>query len=263
MSEARIRGLVRSGLGRPTRSGRRYAFSFQDLVVLRTAQELIEKNVPAARVARSLATLVDQLPEDRPLSGLRIWADGTGVVVQEGDVCWNPETGQTVLDFESSLDLGELEERTAKIIGLKDSLGTSLAGQARVEFELALELEDTDPTAACTCYARAIELDPGMVDAYVNLGRIAHEAGQLSEATGLYELALELTPMDPVLHFNMALVVDDAEGPSAAALHYRRALELAPDFADAHFNLAELCEKLDEPMEALQHYSAYKRLTQG
>ena len=56
MRESRIRELVRSGLGRPEKRGRRYAFSFQDLVVLRTAADLIQKNVPASQVARSLAT---------------------------------------------------------------------------------------------------------------------------------------------------------------------------------------------------------------
>ncbi len=262
MSEARIRELVRSGLGRPERRGRRYAFSFQDLVLLRTAHELIGKRVPAARVARSLAALVRGLPEDRPLSGLRIRADGTCVVVQEGELSWNPETGQTVLDFEASFDVAELERATEKVIALGEAPGTSPAALARVEFERALELEDEDPMAACTCYGRAIELDPGLVDAYVNLGRIAHEAGQGREAIRLYRLALERTPDDPVVHYNLALAVDDTQGAAAAAPHYEKVLALAPDFADAHYNLAGLCEKLDRPQDALRHYSAYRRLTQ-
>lgn len=265
MSESRIRELVRSGLGRPERRGRRYAFSFQDLVVLRTAHDLIQKNVPAARVARSLAMLVEQLPEDRSLSGLRIWADGSRVVVQEGDVCWNPETGQTLLDFEVSLDVAELERRTESVIALAgkqtEANAPGDAAQACVEFERALELEDEDPMAACTCYARAIELDPSLVDAYVNLGRIAHEAGQGADAICFYRLALERTPDDPVLHFNVALALDDTEGAAAAAPHYERALALAPDFADAHYNLAGVCEKLDQPRDALRHYHEYKRLT--
>jgi DNA-binding transcriptional MerR regulator len=262
MGEARIRELVRSGLGSPERRGRRYAFSFQDLLVLRTAHELIRQDVPAARVARTLASLVEQLPADRPLSGLRIWADGSRVVVEEGDVCWNPETGQTVLDFESSIDVAELERATEKVIALNEQVGSSRLEQARVEFERALELEDEDPMAACTCYGRAIELDPDLVDAYVNLGKIAHEAGQAFEAVRLYRLALERTPDDPVLHFNLALAVDDSGGAAAAAPHYQKALELAPDFADAHFNLAGVCEKLDRPQDALRHYHAYKRLTE-
>jgi tetratricopeptide (TPR) repeat protein len=265
MRDSHIRELVRSGLGRPERRGRRYAFSFQDLVVLRTAHDLIGQEVPAARVARSLAALVSRLPEGRPLSGLRIFAEGGRVVVQEGELCFDPETGQTVLDFEAppeaAVDVAELERRTETVVALSEASDDSTGAQARIEFERALELEDEDPMAACTCYGRAIELDPELVDAYVNLGRIAHEAGRGVEAIRLYRLALVRTPDDPVLHFNLALAIDDTAGAAAAAPHYERALALAPDFADAHYNLAGVCEKLDRPRDALRHYREYKRLT--
>lgn len=261
MSEARIRELVRSGLPQTERRGRRYAFSFQDLVVLRAAHELIASRVPTARVGRCLASLLRQLPADRPLSGLRIWADGARVVVQDGSICWNPDTGQTVLDFDRSFDVAEIERETEKVTALNEPLDTSEASQARVEFERALELEDEDPMAACTCYGRAIELDPSLVDAYVNLGRIAHEAGRPAEAVRLYRLALERSPEDPIVWFNLALAVEDTGSAETAARHYERALALAADFADAHYNLAVLCEKLDRPHDALRHYAAYRRLT--
>lgn len=51
-------------------------------------------------------------------------------------------------------------------------------------------LEDDDPAAACEAYGAAIERDPDLVDAYVNLGPLAHEAGRCTEAICLYELAL-------------------------------------------------------------------------
>ena len=74
----RIRELVRGGLCRPARRGRAYAFSFQDVVVLRAAKGLLESRVPAARVRRALEQLSEQLPPDRPLSGVRVFADGNG-----------------------------------------------------------------------------------------------------------------------------------------------------------------------------------------
>jgi hypothetical protein len=96
LSEARIRELVRSGLCRPARAGRSYAFSFQELVVLRTAAGLLAQNVPMARVRRALAALMRELPAERPLSGLRIFADGKRVAVRDGGTAWEPETGQTL-----------------------------------------------------------------------------------------------------------------------------------------------------------------------
>jgi tetratricopeptide (TPR) repeat protein len=259
---------VRSGLGRPGRSGRRYAFTFQDLVVLRTARELIAQHVPAARVARSLAALAGQLPSGRPLSGLRIWAAASRVLVQEGEHRWNPETGQTVLDLDgeraTSFEVEELEQRTAKLIELPRAASGAGSSEsaAMAEFERALSLEDADPIAACTCYGKAIELDPDLIDAYVNLGRIAHESGNGVEAIRLYELAISRMPDDPVLYYNLALAVEDTLGASRAVRHYEKALDLAPDFADAHYNFATLCEKLELPQAAIKHFSAYKRLTE-
>ena len=83
MPEARIRELARLGLCGAGRRGRAYAFSFQDLVVLRAAQELLGRKVPGGRVRRALAALVRELPEDRPLSGLRLYADGRHVAVRD------------------------------------------------------------------------------------------------------------------------------------------------------------------------------------
>jgi excisionase family DNA binding protein len=263
LRESRIRELVRAGVCRAQRLGRRYAFSFQELVVLRAAQALLAQNVPLARVRRALEALAQELPEGRPLSGLRIFADGRRVAVRTDGTAWEPETGQTRLDF----DLGELARRVAK---LRSPASEPVPGsddepraRAQAEFELGLDLEDDDPAAACEAYGRALALDPDLVDAYVNLGRLAHEAGKASKAAELYHHALERSPEDPVIHFNLALALEDARGTGPAAAHYERALSLDPDFADAHYNLAGLCEKLGRKADALRHYREYKKLTEG
>jgi len=260
LSEARIRELVRSGLCRPARDGRSYAFSFQELVVLRAAAALLAQDVPLARVRRALEALSSELPADRSLSGLRIFADGKRVAVREDGKSWEPETGQVLLDF----DVDELADQVAELRAepKADAPGEPSA-QAQLEFERGLDLEDEDPAAACGAYGKALQLDPGLVDAWVNLGRIAHQSGNAKEAVRLYHHALERSPDDPVIHFNLALALEDARGPAPAASHYERALALDPSFADAHYNLAGLCEQLGRKTDALRHYSAYKKLTDG
>ncbi len=262
MKEQRIRALVRSGLCRPARQGRSYAFSFQDLVVLRAAHGLMEQSVPAGRVKRALAALVEQLPDDRGLSGLRVFAAGDHVAVRDGGSAWHAETGQTLLNF----DVDELAERVEDIrkserpaLALVEDHGVL----AQREFERAIELEAYDPATACDAYSRALALDPDLVDAYVNLGRIAQSVGDSREAARLYHEALERSPADPIIHFNLALALEDTRGAGAAAAHYERAIELDPEFADAHYNLAGLCEQLGRKTDAVRHYHAYKRLTQA
>ncbi len=257
VKESRVRELVRAGLCPTARSGRRYSFSFQELVALRAAVGLLANGVPMARVRRALQALAGELPPDQPRSGLRVYADGRRVAVREGGTAWEPETGQTLLDFE----VDDLARRVAELRSAAEPQDSR--ARARAEFERGLDLEDDDPAGACDAYGKALALDPELVDAYVNLGRLAHEAGRHAEALHLYHLALERNPDDALVHFNLALALEDARGPAPAVAHYERALALDPDFADAHYNLAGLCERAGRGTDALRHYHAYKKLIDG
>lgn len=259
LTASRVRAIVRAGFCRPARSGRRYAFSFQDLVVLRTAKGLMDARVPEARVRRALAALARELPPERPLSGVRIYADGREVAVCDGQAAWQPATGQTLFHFD--VDSLARDVHSVRAQRRLPADGSSPGELARAEFERGLDLEDDAPEEARVAYARAVELDPELVDAYVNLGRLVHEAGRAAEAAALYHAALKRCPDDAVVHFNLAIALEDCEGPEAAVIEYRRALALDPDFADAHFNLAGLCELLDRPADAVRHYAAYKKLS--
>ena len=260
LSEARIRELLRAGLGVAPRQGRRYALSFQELVILRTARALLDQRVPAARVKRALRRLAEQLPAERPLSGLRICAEGARVAVYDGAYKWDAETGQTLFAFDVGVD--DLEQRVLATRPADAPESAEPRARARQEFERALALEEVDANAARAAYARALELDPELTDAYVNLGRLLHESGDARAAIERYEAALLRAAQDPVAHFNLALALEDVRELAHAAEHYRRALAQDPDFADAHYNLAELSERMGEMSEALRHYRAYKQLTE-
>ena len=83
LSRGMILGLVESRYVTPKVGPRRsYRFTFSDLVVMRTAQELIEAKVPARRVSHTLKQLRKRLPQDVPFGGLRIRAAGDRIVVR-------------------------------------------------------------------------------------------------------------------------------------------------------------------------------------
>jgi DNA-binding transcriptional MerR regulator len=65
-----IRAFIEAGFVSPVRGPRKaWLFSFQDLIVLRTAQALATANVPPKRIARSVKALREHLPDSMPLSG--------------------------------------------------------------------------------------------------------------------------------------------------------------------------------------------------
>ena len=85
LTATQVRSYVRAGFVAPDRGARgEYRFSFQDLLVLRTAQGLVAARIPSGRVRRALKRLREQLPEGRSLSGVHIAAEGDRIVVTEG-----------------------------------------------------------------------------------------------------------------------------------------------------------------------------------
>src|SRR4051812_32725240 len=99
--ESRVRDFVKERFITPQKGPRgELRFTFQDLVLLRTAKSLAAANIPPTRVRKALRKLKDQIPAERPLSGVSIAADGDHIVVRDGAVRWNAESGQSLLDFQ-------------------------------------------------------------------------------------------------------------------------------------------------------------------
>jgi len=246
-------GLIDAGFVAPSR-GRRgeYRFSFQDLVVLRAAQALVEAKLSTTRILRSLRRLRTQIPTRVPLSGLRVEAVGDAVVVREGDAQWQTHDGQYVLRFQVEAPGGRL--------AFLDVPPTSAPIADEGPFEQAVQLEHSDPARACELYRRAISVDPRHLAAYTNLGRLLHERKALRESESVYREGLTRCGRDATLLFNLAVVLEDRHQPEEAADMYRAALVEAPDLPDAHYNLALLCEAAGLKQEAIRHLSAYRKL---
>jgi tetratricopeptide (TPR) repeat protein len=251
LSRSIVYGLIEAGFVSPARGPRReYRFSFQDLVVLRAAQALTEASIPPARIRRSLRRLRSQLPDEMPLAGLRIEAVGDAVVVNEGDTQWQPEDGQYVLQ------LGVVSP------GGRIAFFSPAELHADVDwFAEGVALEATHPEEACAAYRQAIVANARHCDAYVNLGRLLHERGDMREAEAVYRDGIAHCTADGTLLFNLGVLQEDLGQARAAADSYRKALAIDPQLADAHYNLARVCDAQGLPQEALRHWSAYRKLS--
>jgi tetratricopeptide (TPR) repeat protein len=245
-----IRSLVDAGFVSPARGPRRaWRFSFQDLVVLRTARALTEAHVPAKRITRSIRELRRQLPDTMPLSGLSISAVGDRVVVREGASRWQAESGQYLL---------ALENDGGSIAVVEPPAGKPVSGGAL--FEQAVALEDADPEAAVRLYTAAIAADRTFVDATINLGRLLHELHRLAEAERVYHAAIDAGLDDPLLHYNLGVLLEDRGRKAEALQAYQSALRADPRHADALHNAALLADELGRRQDAIRYLAQYRRL---
>ncbi len=253
-----VSSLIEAGFVTPVRGPRNaYRFSFQDVVLLRTAHDLRLARIPPRRVLRALQILKDKLPAELPLSGLRITAVGNDVAVREGAAHREVETGQLLLDFGVASSAGTV----AFLQPVPDPAGLSEAPVATDWFSQGEQFETNgDAAGAERAYRQALAARPDHADAYLNLGAMLCEAGRCAEAVALYDAAIGHCPDNALLHFNRAIALEDQHREREALTSYERTLALAPDLADAHYNAARLHEMLGQAQAALRHFSAYRRL---
>ena len=209
-----IHGLVKAGFVSPARGPRQaYLFSFQDLIVLRTAQALAAAKVPARRIARSLRELRRHLPDAMPLSGLSIRAVGDRVVVKERASRWQAESGQYLLAFEGDPVAGELTV-IEKQVSLEDAIDRAY-----------LLHESGKLKEAEAAYRDALETfgpDPLLL---YNVGVLLEDLGRKGEAAEAYQAALQGDPGMADCHYNLALLCEQLRRPQEAIRHmaqYRR-----------------------------------------
>jgi tetratricopeptide (TPR) repeat protein len=256
-----VRSFIRAGHVRPRKGARgRLQFSFQDLIILRTAHSLSGAKVPTRRLNRCLRELREALPANMPLSGLSITAIGDQIAVREGHQHWNTESRQYLLALEVNVRAGEVQVISRATVDQpvvdQPVVDQPVVDDGASHYDTGYELETDDPGAAIAAYRRCLAASAGHLDARLNCGRLLHLQGQLAEAEKIYR---EAPQPDATLLFNLAVLLEDSGRESEAMKVYRQALELDPELADAHFNLARLHERAGNRRESFRHLLAYKR----
>ena len=285
---ARLRAYVRSGLLSEEQGehGRR-RFSFQDLLLLRTAEGLVAERIPPRRVVQALKKLREHLDRERggrvdldaatveptadPTAdrcaalhrrGSHRRARGAGSLAARvgsgvADVPRRAASGRRRPDADAD---GPIPLSTRR--GQAGAAATAAAGEVSADdlYRIAGTLEETDPVHAVHTYRQALALDPGHADAHVNLGRLLHEAGELAEAERHYRATLGLRPDDATAAFNLAVAIEDQGRDDEALEQYERAITIDGRNADAHYNAARLYEKIGKYTAAIRHLRAYREL---
>ena len=260
ISKQKIRSYARAGFLKPARDSRNgYVFSFQDLVVLRAAEALAQKDVASRTIVRALRKLRKQLPVGRSLTEVSIAADGARIVVSDGATSWNPLSGQLQISFNVA-DLAAQAEPIAKRRTQALLAETDDVRSASEWFEIGVDLEAVTSQQAKHAYVRTLELDPRHADAHVNLGRILHEEGLVTEAATHYLQALRYNAKHAISAYNLGVAMEDLGRLSEAMKAYQQSASTDSNFPDVHYNLAKLYEKIGNRSGAIRHFTKYRRL---
>jgi len=254
ISERQLRSWERQGFVPSSE-----AYSFHDLVALRTLIKLRENRVPAARIKLAVAALAQQLRDvEDPLRQLRLYADGKRIRVDVEGKPMEALSGQLLLDF------GQAELKRLVEFRAKETIQTERVQRMEAErwFQRGLELEQTGAPMdeVVAAYEKALKLDPKSAGALVNLGTICFNLQKWKDAERYYREALIADPTYALAHFNLGNLYDERGERSQALEHYQAALRIAPNYADAHYNLALLYQGSNQAMKAVHHWTKYLKL---
>jgi tetratricopeptide (TPR) repeat protein len=235
LREDHLRYMQKWGLIRPSHRAHGESFyAFPDLTVVREADDNLANGATFRAVLRNLLA---------------------------------SHQGQLTLDF-------RIEAQPAKVLQLRRPEPPPLAALMEARpidpsssseqyFTAASILDNGDPAnfdSAAAAYRRALEIDPYLVPAIINLANIHYARDQIAEAHALYERAVSLEGDVFESHFNLGNIFHDLGRYIEAQRCYREALRLNPAFADAHFYLAVTLEKNGQSPEARPHWRAYQQL---
>jgi DNA-binding transcriptional MerR regulator len=263
--ESKLRYWAQTGfVGPSARRAGKPVFTFQDLVSIKAAKELVDRGFKAAEIRKALESVRASLPHvDRPLDRIRVAFDGDRLVVVDDGGAYET-SGQKVFDF----GLAELRTTAQKVAEVRRPPAPVDAPVKRTAYdwfaegtlrEAGVNLEpggDADAQAEA-CYRQALALDPGLAAGHTNLGGIAHRRGDAAEARAAFERALSLDPDQVEARFNLANLILESGDLELAVAEFRRVLQIAPDFADGHYNLAVALERLGGRAQARAHLEKY------
>jgi tetratricopeptide (TPR) repeat protein len=257
IAESKLRYWSQSGFVGPSlRRAGKQVFTFQDLVSVKAAKELVERGFSTAQIRKALETVRVSLPEvDRPLDRFRVAFDGDALVVVDEGAAFEV-SGQRVFDF----GLGELAARAApEATPLADARPAP-----RTPYESFLDglrhEEAGDDAKAELCYRQSLDGDDGLAAAHTNLGSIAHRRGDVEAARLAFEAALARDTEQPEARYNLASLLYESGELDLAVAELRHVVQVAPAFADAHYNLATALERLGSKRQAREHLERYLAL---
>jgi tetratricopeptide (TPR) repeat protein len=237
-------------ISRSIRTDEGLFYSFQDLVSLKAAAELISGGISLQQVTRSLDEIRRRFPEIKTLSELKFFALNGLLLMRYNGAALDPVSGQVLMDFE--------HQPATEPTSFKSPGKTERNHLYWFEFGLRHDIEGKWELAV-KAYRKALKLNPALADCWNNLATIYYRIGRKKKAIRYYMNALKINPSYKLAYYNLGNIFEEIRKYKLAIKMYLKAIELDSQYYDAHYNVALVYDKIHSFAEACHHWEIYLR----
>jgi tetratricopeptide (TPR) repeat protein len=119
---------------------------------------------------------------------------------------------------------------------------------------ISLYARTGQPQKAEKHYQAAVAENPNLADSHFNYGIVLMGLERYTEAAGAFHRSLERNPFSADSHYNYAIIIERDGRTAEAESHFRQALASNPEHRQAHFHLARILVYQEKWLEAIEHF---------
>lgn len=108
---------------------------------------------------------------------------------------------------------------------------------------------------AINIYKQALKMDPDYIEAYLNMGNVLQEKGELDAAIDSYNQALKFKTDYAEVYYNMGIALKKKGNLDAAIFSNQQAIKIIPDYAEAYNNMGNALKEKENLDAAINSYS--------
>jgi len=254
-----IRRWQRAGLIRPVRQVYRLSyFDYREAAAAQKLAELLKAGVPKARIAQSMERLAGILGRQKlSLVNFELLQDDHKVAFRDDAGLIDPGSGQRLLDFEETAPepAGAEPEGALSVAG---SLQTHWGAEEWLA-EAVRHAEAGELAAAVEAFRLGLLEAPTRADAHFQLAEVLYRQENLPGALERYHVVVELDRHHLEAWIQLGCVHQQLGQLDAACDAFRIALDLHPEYPDAHWHLAEALHRRGRTGEAVPHWKEFLR----
>jgi tetratricopeptide (TPR) repeat protein len=148
-------------------------------------------------------------------------------------------------------------------IDMLEAMTDNYPEDANLYFEIGnMYYDQLMPSDAVRNYEKALELDPKMNAARVNLAMLFAESAEADSARVLLEEALRIDPEDAKAYNNLGMIYYTEMDVDMAVKYFSKAISIAPESIEAHYNLGLAFAESGLLLEAIREWRRVLELDQ-